>query len=190
MAKKILNKRSNELVNGGPKLPSSEQLDYGEFAVNYAAGYETLSMKNSANEIVTLTINGNMQTVAESLAMHEARNDNPHGVTKAQVGLGNVDNTADIDKPLSTAQTTAVNLKLDKTAIADNLTTNSSTVALSAKQGIELNKKLDTVSGGTGAQLTELFNRVAALEEEVDDTEAQANTIIAKEDAIILEFSE
>ncbi len=29
---------------------------------------------------------------------------NPHEVTKAQVGLGNVDNTADIDKPISTAQ--------------------------------------------------------------------------------------
>lgn len=34
---------------------------------------------------------------------------NPHQVTKAQVGLGNVDNTADSDKPVSTAQRIAIN---------------------------------------------------------------------------------
>lgn len=38
-----------------------------------------------------------------------SRTDNPHSVTKAQVGLGNVDNTSDKDKPISTAQATAIN---------------------------------------------------------------------------------
>lgn len=33
---------------------------------------------------------------------------NPHNVTKAQVGLGETDNTADMDKPVSTAQQTAL----------------------------------------------------------------------------------
>lgn len=37
---------------------------------------------------------------------------NPHSVTKAQVGLGSVDNTADVDKPVSTAQATAIGLKI------------------------------------------------------------------------------
>jgi len=36
---------------------------------------------------------------------------NPHSVTKAQVGLGNVDNTSDLNKPISTAEQTALNLK-------------------------------------------------------------------------------
>lgn len=36
---------------------------------------------------------------------------NPHNVTKSDVGLGNVDNTSDIDKPISTATQTAINLK-------------------------------------------------------------------------------
>lgn len=36
---------------------------------------------------------------------------NPHGVTKAQVGLGNADNTSDADKPVSTAQATALAAK-------------------------------------------------------------------------------
>jgi hypothetical protein len=39
---------------------------------------------------------------------HIADTQNPHGVTKTQVGLGNVNNTADADKPVSTAQQTAI----------------------------------------------------------------------------------
>lgn len=39
---------------------------------------------------------------------HIANKSNPHGVTKSQVGLGNVNNTSDADKPVSTAQATAI----------------------------------------------------------------------------------
>ena len=42
---------------------------------------------------------------------HVARADNPHGVTKAQVGLDRVDNTNDLEKPVSTASQNALNLK-------------------------------------------------------------------------------
>ena len=38
-----------------------------------------------------------------TLTSHTGSTSNPHGVTKAQVGLGNVDNTSDADKPISTA---------------------------------------------------------------------------------------
>lgn len=38
---------------------------------------------------------------------HIASTTNPHAVTKAQVGLGNVDNTSDVNKPVSTAQAAA-----------------------------------------------------------------------------------
>lgn len=36
---------------------------------------------------------------------------NPHGTTKNDVGLSNVDNTSDLNKPISTATQTALNLK-------------------------------------------------------------------------------
>ena len=56
--KTILNKRSNAVNSDGtPKIPSSAQLQYGEIAINYAAGVETLSIKNSNDNIVTLPIN-------------------------------------------------------------------------------------------------------------------------------------
>lgn len=39
---------------------------------------------------------------------HIENNSNPHGVTKAQLGLNNVDNTSDMDKPVSTLQAAAI----------------------------------------------------------------------------------
>ena len=39
---------------------------------------------------------------------HIANNSNPHTVTKTQVGLGNVNNTSDANKPVSTAQAAAI----------------------------------------------------------------------------------
>ena len=52
---------------------------------------------------------------------HEDNKKNPHGVTKTQVGLGNVDNTSDMDKPVSTAQATAIaEAKSEVMTAADN----------------------------------------------------------------------
>lgn len=42
-----------------------------------------------------------------SIEAHIADLDNPHEVTKSQIGLGNVDNTSDVNKPVSTAQAAA-----------------------------------------------------------------------------------
>ena len=53
----VKNIRSKELVGGKPKLPTSNQLDYGEIAVNYASGHETLSLKNDRGNIVSLSVN-------------------------------------------------------------------------------------------------------------------------------------
>ena len=173
MSKKVLNKRSNVVLeDGNPKIPTAEQLDYGEFAINYAPGVETLSTKNANDEVVSVLINGMMQTIGESLAMHEARNDNPHGVTKEQVGLGNVDNTSDAGKPISTAQQAELDTKLNNAAnggVANNLTTNSSDVALSAAQGIVLQQKISEMTGGAIENLQALENRVAAVEQEIKE---------------------
>lgn len=47
---------------------------------------------------------------------------NPHGVTKAQVGLGNVDNTSDLNKIISTATQTALDLKANRIDVDDLFT--------------------------------------------------------------------
>ena len=45
------------------------------------------------------------------LDAHANLTDNPHTVTKTQVGLGNADNTSDVNKPISTATQTALDTK-------------------------------------------------------------------------------
>lgn len=42
---------------------------------------------------------------------HASNKENPHGVTKAQIGLGNVDNTSDANKPISNAVQAALDGK-------------------------------------------------------------------------------
>jgi hypothetical protein len=65
-------------------------------------------------------------TYAEVTA-HLANTSNPHSVTKAQVGLGSVDNTADTNKPVSTAQAAA------DTAIGSAAASDATTKANSAQ---------------------------------------------------------
>ena len=57
MPKHFLHVRSSQLnaTSNGPKLPTPDVIEYGELAVNYAQGYETISLKNSNNEIVTIS---------------------------------------------------------------------------------------------------------------------------------------
>lgn len=50
---------------------------------------------------------------AEDIAAHKIDYSNPHRVTKVQVGLDKVDNTRDIDKPISIAVQNALNNKVE-----------------------------------------------------------------------------
>jgi hypothetical protein len=59
-------------------------------------------------------IKKDLSDVDEALHAHVEDLNNPHGVTKEQVGLGNADNTSDEDKPVSTAQQTAIREKAKK----------------------------------------------------------------------------
>lgn len=61
----------------------------------------------------------------DSYDAHISNKNNPHQVTKSQVGLSNVDNTSDLDKPISTATQNALNGKVDKTTEIAGLQINS-----------------------------------------------------------------
>ena len=51
---------------------------------------------------------GKIQKAISSLLGHINNFDNPHKTTKSQIQLGNVDNTSDVDKPVSMAQQKAI----------------------------------------------------------------------------------
>lgn len=75
------------------------------------------SLSNTLTKEIQDRVAGD-NTNATAISTHATNKSNPHGVTKEQVGLGNVDNTADIDKPISTATQNALNLKADKSEIS------------------------------------------------------------------------
>lgn len=60
-------------------------------------------------------ITSDINAVQTNLKTHINNKSNPHEVTKGQVGLGNVDNTSDANKPISTATQNALNGKFSAT---------------------------------------------------------------------------
>ena len=60
-------------------------------------------------------ITSDINAVQTNLETHINNKSNPHEVTKDQVGLGNVDNTSDANKPISNATQTALNGKFSVT---------------------------------------------------------------------------
>ena len=78
--------------------------------------------KNIADKLGdgTTGLTKELADVKSDLESHKSNTDNPHAVTKAQVGLSEVDNTSDINKPVSKATKTELDNKLDKTLKGSN----------------------------------------------------------------------
>ena len=86
---------------------------------------------------------------------HIANKSNPHGVTKAQVGLGNVNNTSDADKPVSTAQATAI---ADAKAAGTNAQANLNTHTQNKSNPHNVTR--DQLGMGTNSEI--IFKKVSA----------------------------
>lgn len=91
-----------------------------EKAAREAADIEIKNSITQSGQSSTAALNAEIQrakeseaTITSNLSRHTSDYENPHHVTKAQVGLDNVDNTSDINKPISTATQNALNLKAD-----------------------------------------------------------------------------
>lgn len=72
-------------------------------ALNKAKAYT-----DAAKTALEKLIQDSDKVIKESLDAHIGNKSNPHNVTKAQIGLGNVQNLAPADMPVSTAQATAI----------------------------------------------------------------------------------
>lgn len=121
----IVNWKKATIITG---VPASDHLYVGIDSVD-----GLLYFKNSAGLVTKYVTLASLSTVATSgdhvdllnkgtnthaqIDSHIANVSNPHSVTKTQVGLSNVDNTSDANKPVSTAQQTALNLKADLTLV-------------------------------------------------------------------------
>lgn len=90
-------------------------------ALNEAKAYT-----DAAKTALEKLIQDSDKVIKESLDAHIGNKSNPHQVTKAQVGLGNVQNLAPADMPVSTAQATAIaNAKAAGTKAQTDLSTHA-----------------------------------------------------------------
>ncbi len=93
-------------------------LDSNKISIDdlYSKVYQTTSQENAIfnheNRIGDLEL---------STSSHFTDYVNPHSVTKAQIGLGNVDDTSDADKPISTVQQMALDGKVDDSQVLTNV---------------------------------------------------------------------
>lgn len=89
-------------INGVEVIGAKSAEDYGLATIAYV---------DSSSRIVDIyQVNGQTQTIVNRVLNLD--------ITKFTVGLDNVDNTSDMDKPVSTLQQEALNKKLDKSAVS------------------------------------------------------------------------
>lgn len=103
-----------DLVTLGASLNGAKK-QTEDYVASHFKGGANIEIVDNPDGTQTIHASGEVSstdTVArEAIVEHIQDDDNPHKVTKSQVGLGNVDNTADIDKPISAATQTALNAK-------------------------------------------------------------------------------
>ena len=109
-----------ENITGEEKLPTGGSGNYS-ISLDSLADY-TKTKKDLADNA---SVDGKVNGVRQELDAHIKDLLNPHQVTKGQIGLGNVDNTSDIDKPVSNSTqasiTSAVSPKADKNYVDNQL---------------------------------------------------------------------
>ena len=107
-------------ITGQERLPTGGSGNYS-ISLDSVADY-TKTKKDLADNT---SVDGKVNGVRQELNTHIEDSLNPHQVTKSQIGLGNVDNTADLDKPVSNstqaAIISAVTPKADKTYVDSQL---------------------------------------------------------------------
>ncbi len=142
-----------------------------------STGAKSLTTTTSDTTLVAGTVyncyyNGTNYVLDNELTVHTANTSNPHNVTKAQVGLGNCNNTADANKAvasaskLTTARTTYVTLGTAST---------STTRDWSGTTTIPVNGTLGVANGGTGA--TSLANITVGNSSKLDNKPIQSTSI-------------
>jgi hypothetical protein len=117
----------------------------------------TTALKTTYDNAVSwITTNGS------NVLNHIASTSNPHSVTKAQVGLSNVDNTSDADKPISTATQTALNLKLNEllsSNVAETTTDGAVTSGTSNTYSAGVLISADKISSGNILDVVAIFRK-------------------------------
>ena len=161
----VCHKRSSVITEGVPKQPTTDQIDYGEIAINYAANGETLYIKNSENAIAKFKDDKYYQKQLSEKQDKLVSGTNIKTVNgESLLGDGNIfipkvfiDDATDesvaihsqesdiLSSVVFVSPTTHTHFEYTKRSeIVNSLSSTDGTVPLSAKQGKVLSDKLRT----------------------------------------------
>ena len=140
------------------------------------SGYENARFDNSVSTTGTDTISGVKTFTAQ-----------PVGIVKASVGLGNVDNTSDVNKPVSTATQTALNLKANQATTYTKAETDSKIVELAPMPDLspyytktETDTAIANLVDAAPTTLNTLNELAAALGDDANFSTTVTNSIATK----------
>lgn len=74
-----------------PKLPTCEQLEYGEIAINYGDGIETIAIRNENDEIITFIPEHKVKEYVDARikdALHKIKEETPFNPDDAAIDSG------------------------------------------------------------------------------------------------------
>ena len=142
---------------GGFSYNGSVDTVYLEMRWTAGCVANVLQLGDIGVEVPALVHTHDYEPADAGIQAHLLATNNPHTVTKAQVGLSNVDNTSDANKPVSTAQATALGLKLDASAAyvhpanhaASVITQDASNRFVTDAEKIDWNAKQNALVSGT-----------------------------------------
>ena len=169
-----------------PKLPTDDDLLEGELAINYAAGVETISHKNSEGDIVTYPnmnlIEEKEEIIAAALAKHEdditelqgGGNDNEEilaAAINAIVGQGTSTDVIEERKSLTQLRTELDDLQ-NSVDVIDEVTATAVTKIVGGdvhtlkddESLSSVNKSANTIDEVTAAAIVEIYQKLSNIE--------------------------
>lgn len=129
----------NKDIEGIKQILTSDDVDYDTLQELVNA------LKNNVSSISDIFTELSKKALNIDLVSHKINTNNPHNVTKDQVGLSNVDNTSDINKPISNAVQEALNNKANK----DEVPTKLSELEIDLELGVDEEEVLDIIENNS-----------------------------------------
>ena len=134
------------------------QADFQSEQARMGTKTDNIIIRVAGLEDTAETLNTSIMGVSGELNAHTHNKENPHAVTAAQIGLDKVNNTSDMEKPVSVAMATALDAKVNIADIKDTLSSTASDFALSAKQGSVLKGMIQDAQADMETRITALGN--------------------------------
>ena len=132
--------------------------------------YTSTNVEDALAEVIDIAQNGGVTGVKGNAETEYRKGD--VNITKENIGLGNVDNTADLDKPISTAQET-VNAEFEHNF--KQLNSDIDTL------GKGLNERIDTTNSNLAALRESTESALSNQQESISDIDSTLNSHIANQ---------